>query len=242
MICHSLLGNRATRIRSNEKLTSSWPCKNGLYDDFEEWKPKKVPWRDLKSVLKSGYRFWLFTQQTDDWNSLRKNKFHPPLVLFHELFCIGWLSVCSPKLVSSQNRNAWKCHWRKGFLPTLRCFLSEGWFPIHVFRGFQTSRLWTQELLYICSGVLWRKDHSFEAPSFRFWCRVSRSAGFNKTSSGETLCCPVKSGIFLSISKSARSNGVAPLRLSLAVELIWLAIRFISSWVYLYMLLPFGIT
>ena len=42
---------------SNEKLTSSCPCKNGLYDDFEERKPKKVPWRDLKSVLKSGYRF-----------------------------------------------------------------------------------------------------------------------------------------------------------------------------------------
>lgn len=51
-------------------------------------------------------------------------------------------------------------------------------------------------------------------------------------------CCPVKSGIFLSIGSSARLKGVAPLRLSLAVELMWLASRFISSWVYLYMLLP----
>ncbi len=45
-------------------------------------------------------------------------------------------------------------------------------------------------------------------------------AGFNMTESGETFCCPVRAGILLSISNSARSNGVAPFKLSLAVELI----------------------
>ena len=46
----------------------------------------------------------------------------------------------------------------------------------------------------------------------------SINAGFNMTESGETLCCPVKIGILLSRSKSAKSNGDAPFRLSLAVE------------------------
>lgn len=68
------------------------------------------------------------------------------------------------------------------------------------------------------------------------------STGFNKTLSGETLCCPVKSGIFLSKSSSAKSNGQAPLRLSLAVELMWLAMRLMSVCVYLCILRPLGIT
>lgn len=58
--------------------------------------------------------------------------------------------------------------------------------------------------------------------------RFSNNAGFNMTSSGETFFSPVKSGIFLSKSSSARSKGEAPFKLSRAVELMWLAIRLMS--------------
>ena len=47
-----------------------------------------------------------------------------------------------------------------------------------------------------------------------------KRSGFNMTSSGETSNCPVRIGILLSNNKFANANGVAPFRLSLAVELI----------------------
>ena len=95
----------------------------------------------------------------------------------------------------------------------------------------------------------WEKIHRFWWLSIcSFWSnrdyesRCSINAGFSKTSSGETLNCPAKSGIFLSKRRDAKSKGQAPLRLSLAVELMWLAMRLISSCVYLCILRPFGIT
>ena len=45
-----------------------------------------------------------------------------------------------------------------------------------------------------------------------------KRSGFNMTSSGETSNCPVRIGILLSNNKFASANGVAPLRLSRAVE------------------------
>ena len=47
-----------------------------------------------------------------------------------------------------------------------------------------------------------------------------KRSGFNMTSSGETSNCPVRTGILLSIRSFASANGVAPFRLSLAVELM----------------------
>ena len=43
----------------------------------------------------------------------------------------------------------------------------------------------------------------------------SINAGFNMIESRATLCCSVKIGILLSRSKSAKSNGDAPFRLSI---------------------------
>ena len=71
---------------------------------------------------------------------------------------------------------------------------------------------------------------------------LSMSSGFNITESGLIRCCPTRSGILLSRRSSARSNGEAPFIPSRAVEFIWLAMRLMSSWVYLFMLLTFGMT
>ena len=47
-----------------------------------------------------------------------------------------------------------------------------------------------------------------------------KSAGFSRTSSGETFSSPSDASTFLFISKDAKSNGVAPFRLSLAMLLM----------------------
>lgn len=47
-----------------------------------------------------------------------------------------------------------------------------------------------------------------------------KSAGFNRTSSGETFSSPNDASTFLFISIVARSKGDAPFRLSLATLLI----------------------
>ena len=61
-------------------------------------------------------------------------------------------------------------------------------------------------------------------------CYFLRSAGFKRTSSGETFLRPEKASTFLSNNSAARSNGVFPFKLSLTVELICWAKRVMSSW------------
>ena len=69
-----------------------------------------------------------------------------------------------------------------------------------------------------------------------------RSAGFKRTLSGETFFRPENASTFLSNTTSARSKGVLPFKLSLAVELMCWASKVTFSCVRVCMVLPFGIT
>ena len=74
------------------------------------------------------------------------------------------------------------------------------------------------------------------------WVYFLKSAGFSRTSSGETFSSPNDASTFLFISMDAKSKGVAPFRLSRATLLMWLVSLRTSSSVKYEKLFPFGST